>query len=203
MGYCDNTVDYPQISRTLSDFVTEFKSYPSLLNKDTTLTDSQETLRSLPEVIEQNKSTLNFDNLSASMSTLPRTTSPAGSEEGEKKKKGLISSFRKSRKSNRKVRDEKNSSELSLPASFMTGKSDDEQDFRDSESSTPTNSSSNSLTLNKSLPNVSKSRSLPRGKGIVTNLTDPVQGANIERLNGNMVIVNDGSIKNQRTTSLT
>lgn len=204
-AYCDG-LEYSQITRTLSDFVTEFKSYPNLLNKNNILTDSQETLRSLPDIAEQNKSSLDktfkpkFENLSASMSTLPRTTSPAGSEEGEKKKKGLISSFRKSRKSSRKVRDQKHLSEISLPAAFKTDKSDEEQDSRDSESSTPTSSISN--TLNISLPNVSKSRSLPRGKGIVTNLTDPVQGVNIERLNGNMVTVNDGGIQSQRTTSL-
>ncbi|CAL4212151.1 unnamed protein product, partial [Meganyctiphanes norvegica] len=177
---CDNSQDYPRISH------------------------SQQTLYRLPGVIEQNKYfKSDFKYLSASMSTLPRTASSLTSEDGEKKKKGLISSFRKSRKSSRKVQDQKHSSDISLTPTYKTDKSDGEQDSRDSGSSTPTNASSISYTLNNSLPNISKSMSLPRGKGIVTNLTDPVQGANIERLNGNMVIVKDGDFKSNSTASLT
>lgn len=75
---------------------------------------------------------------SDSMSTIDGASSPRMGEDGDKKKKGLMSSFRKSRKTSRKLRLQKKAGDTdSISSSVSAVTSDGEPEIGDSEASAP------------------------------------------------------------------
>ncbi|XP_042210628.1 mucin-5AC-like [Homarus americanus] len=113
----------------------------------------------------------------ASMSTVDGTPSPSLPEDADKKKKGLMSSFRKSRKTGRKLRQQKKASEGGSASTGISVTSDAELDhLLDSESSAP-----NSPAPVKS-DTIVGNKNQEKAEGLEMNLDS--HQATHERLNG-------------------
>lgn len=138
-------------ARSVSESSWEYASCPNLLHTQLSLTSPPPDRNRKPSVasascanhlggrraarLSQGKpSTVSSD----SMSTVDGAPSPKLGEDGDKKKKGLMSSFRKSRKTSRKLRLQKKAGDTdSISSAVSAVTSDGEPETVDSEASAP------------------------------------------------------------------
>ncbi|XP_042862352.1 clumping factor A-like [Penaeus japonicus] len=177
-------------ARSVSESSWEYASCPDLLHTQLSLTSPPPDRnrkpfvasashayhlrgRRAPRLSQGRTSAVNSD----SMSTIDGAPSPKLGEDGEKKKKGLMSSFRKSRKTSRKLRLQKKAGDTdSISSSVSAVTSDGEPEMCDSEASAP----------NSPLPVKSDFIEAPKDDDKGEDATDNLDShqATHERLNG-------------------